>query len=281
MTQDRYAVIGHPVAHSKSPLIHSMFAAALGHTVDYSAVLAPLDGFAQTVRAFRDTGGKGMNVTLPFKLEAFALADTLSVRAQRAGAVNAFKFEADGTLAGENFDGEGLVRDIQHNLKRPVRGARVLLLGAGGGVRGVLGPLLAQSPADIAIVNRTADKATQLALAFRADGPVRGYAYDDLKTAGARGGQAAFDIIINGTSASLDGEVPPLPDAAFAPGALAYDMMYGKGLTPFLAQARRAGAQVADGVGMLVEQAADSFAWWRGVRPDTAAALRALAVPLV
>ena len=263
---DRYAVVGNPVAHSKSPLIHAAFARQTGQDIAYARLLAPLDGFRDTVVEFRRAGGKGLNVTVPFKLEAFALADVRTARAQDAEAVNTLKFEADAIL-GDNTDGVGLMRDIEANLGFPVAGRRILLMGAGGAAQGVAGPLLAGRPAQVVIANRTVDKALQLAqrIAARAGGRApSACGFADL--AGR-----SFDLVINATSASLQDAVPDLPQGLFANGALAYDMMYGKGLTPFLERAREQGAALlADGIGMLVEQAAESFHVWRGVRPDTA-----------
>ncbi|MBS0599265.1 MAG: shikimate dehydrogenase [Burkholderiaceae bacterium] len=274
---DRYAVIGHPIAHSKSPLIHGLFAQATGQDMTYEAIdggAAP-DGFARAVQAFRAAGGRGLNVTLPFKLAALQLADEASVDARLAGAANTLVFEGAHARA-HNTDGLGLVRDIEHNLGTPLRGRRVLLLGAGGATRGVVLPLARAGAARILVANRTADKARALAheLAPHLGGvALAGCGLDALA--------GAFDVVVNATSASLSGQAPAVPASAFAPGALAYDMVYGKGLTPFLALAQSAGcARVADGLGMLVEQAAESFALWRGVRPDTRAVLARLAVPL-
>jgi len=234
--------------------------------------------FAATVDAFRASGGRGMNVTAPFKMDAFAYATDLAPSAQMAGAVNAMKFEGDKVYA-ENFDGVGLVRDLVHNLACPLKGRRVLILGAGGATRGALLPLLAEQPAELVIVNRTVAKAQELAALAQqhqtGQVPVQGLGYADLQ------GQT-FDVVLNASSSSLTAELPPLPASVFAPGALAYDLTYGKGLTPFLQLAQQAGVtRVADGVGMLAEQAAEAFAWWRGVRPDTAAIIAQLTVPLV
>ncbi len=274
---DRYAVIGNPIEQSKSPLIHTAFAQVTGQDMDYARVLGPLGEFARTVDAFRATGGRGMNVTAPFKLDAFAYATDLAPSAQMAGAVNALKFEGNKVYA-ENFDGVGLVRDVVHNLAFPLQGKRVLILGAGGATRGALLPMLAQGPAEVLIVNRTVAKAEELAaLAHQHQSgllPVRGVAYADV-------GAQSFDVVFNATSASLTGELPPLPARVFAPGCLAYELAYGKGLTPFLKLAQQAGVtRLADGVGMLAEQAAEAFAWWRGVRPDTQAVIAQLTVPL-
>ena len=266
---DRYAVIGHPIAHSKSPQIHAAFARQTAQDMHYEAILAPLDGFVATVEAFRAAGGRGMNVTIPFKLEAFALADRHTPRARAAGAVNTLLFDREGTL-GDNTDGAGLVRDLTLNLGFTLRGRRVLLLGAGGAARGALLPLLAEHPAVLTIANRTPGKALALATTFTAEtGETRLSACGFEALTGEQ-----FDILINATAASLADEAPPLPSGLYAPGALAYDMMYGRHDTPFMAAARADGAaRVADGLGMLVEQAAESFALWRGVRPDSGAVL--------
>lgn len=266
---DRYVVVGNPITHSKSPQIHAAFAAQTGQNLSYERLLAPLDGFVANVEAFRADGGKGLNVTVPFKQEAWQLCDALSERAQLAEAVNTIKFE-DGRIVGDNTDGVGLCRDICHNLQHALQGKRILLLGAGGAARGVILPLLAEQPACLTIANRTASKAEQLAQQFQHYGQLGASSYEALA------GQQ-FDVIINATSASLSDALPPLPDGCFAPGSLAYDMMYGKGLTPFLLFAQQQGsAQLADGLGMLVEQAAEAFCIWRGVRPDTTAVIAEL-----
>jgi shikimate dehydrogenase len=270
---DRYAVFGNPIAHSKSPQIHAAFAAATAQDLRYDALLAPLDGFADAVAEFAAAGGRGANVTVPFKEEAFRLATQLSPRAARAGAVNTLVLTEAGIL-GDNTDGAGLVHDITHNLTVDLAGKRILLLGAGGAARGVIQPLLAEAPAALHIANRSADKADALAQSFADLAPVSGGSFSDL--AGLQ-----FDVVINATSASLAGEPLPLPAGLFAPGCLAYDMMYGKGETPFLAQARLAGAaRSADGLGMLAEQAAEAFLVWRGVRPATADVLATLRAAL-
>ena len=270
---DKYAVVGNPIAHSKSPRIHALFATQSGQNMGYEALLAPLDGFAATVRAFIAAGGRGMNVTVPFKEEAFRLATTLTERARAAGAVNTLSF-ADGAIHGDNTDGAGLVRDITLNLSRAIAGKRILLLGAGGAARGVILPLLLENPGELVIANRTEATAVRLALEFgslpgRADG-VRPHG------AGFTGlGGRAFDLVVNATSAGLSGAALPVPDSAFAPRCVAYEMVYGRE-TPFMNQARATGAFVADGLGMLVEQAAEAFFVWRGVRPRTAPVLAAL-----
>ena len=269
---DRYAVIGNPIAHSKSPWIHAAFAHQTGQALHYEALLGPLDGFAASVHAFRAAGGRGMNVTVPFKLEAYALADRRTPRAEAAGAVNTLAFDEAGIL-GDNTDGAGLVRDLSANLGCAPAGRRILLLGAGGATRGALLPLLDSRPAALTIANRTVSKARELAGRFAglaAGVPLDACTFDEL--AGER-----FDLVINATAASLAGELPPLPPGIYAEGALAYDMMYGRGDTPFMRAARADGAiRVADGLGMLVEQAAESFALWRGLRPDSAPVLAAL-----
>jgi shikimate dehydrogenase len=265
---DRYAVIGNPVAHSKSPQIHAAFARQTGQDVEYLRLLAPLDGFRAAVAEFRAGGGRGLNVTLPFKLEAFDLADEVSQRAKDARAANFLSFDGS-RIRADNTDGAGLVADLTTNLGLALEAKRVLLLGAGGAAQGVLFPLLAQNPAILAIANRTVDKALRLAESVRhqpdaAHTVVSGLGYGEL--AGHH-----FDLLINATSSSLQGEAPPLPAGIFAPGALAYDMMYGREPTPFLLFAQAQGAaRCADGLGMLVEQAAESFFLWRGVRPQTA-----------
>jgi len=266
---DRYAVIGNPIAHSKSPEIHAAFARQTGQDMRYERILGPLDGFAAAVDAFRAAGGKGLNVTLPFKVEAFAYAGERTARAEAAGAVNTLKFDGDRVL-GDNTDGAGLVRDLEVNLGVALEGRRVLLLGAGGAAQGVVLPLLLHGVRQLAIANRTASKAVAVADRFAVHGPVRGCGFDALS------GQQ-FDVVINATSASIAGDTPPLPAGIYAAGATAYDMMYGREATPFMRQARERGAKrVSDGLGMLVEQAAESFLLWRGVRPDTATVLRTL-----
>jgi shikimate dehydrogenase len=261
---DRYAVIGHPVLHSKSPWIHAEFARATRQDLDYRAIEAPLDSFERTADAFRASGGRGANVTLPFKEAAYRYCAATSARAQAAGAVNTLLFEG-GKARGDNTDGAGLVRDLTANLGVALAGRRVLVMGAGGAARGVLAPLLEAGVARIAIANRTAERARALAARFPGSW---GGGYAELAA-------QSFDLIVNATSAGLAGELPALPPAVFAPGALAYEMVYGRD-TPFLELARGAGARVADGSGMLVEQAAESFLLWRGLRPDTRAVLAAL-----
>jgi shikimate dehydrogenase len=261
---DRYAVIGNPVAHSKSPWIHAQFARATGEDIDYGRIEAPLNGFARSVEAFRAQGGRGLNVTLPFKSEAFRFCAAASERAAAAQAVNTLVLDR-GRPWGDNTDGVGLVRDLAVNLGRKLEGAHILLMGAGGAAQGVIGPLAQAGAAAIMIANRTVPRAQ--ALAARVPGAMAcGYE--------ALAGRS-FDLVVNATSAGLAGELPPLPAGLFRPAALAYEMVYGR-VTPFMAMARAAGAQVSDGLGMLVEQAAESFLVWRGVRPQTAGVLAAL-----
>lgn len=275
---DRYAVIGNPIGHTKSPLIHATFARQTGQDIEYTAIEGRIGGFRDDADAFRRAGGRGLNVTAPFKIDAFGYATDLSEQARLAGAANALKFEGERVFA-ENFDGVGLSRDIVDNLGCPLRGKRVLLLGAGGAARGALLPFLKQKPAQLLLVNRTVSKAQALFEQFKpyAEGGFSWCSYPDLADVAEK-----FDMVINATSASLRGELPPVHTGVFAPGCLAYELAYGKGLTPFLRLAQGAGAQrLADGVGMLVEQAAEAFAWWRGVRPETAPMIEKLTVPLV
>ncbi|HWT72975.1 MAG TPA: shikimate dehydrogenase [Oxalicibacterium sp.] len=268
---DRYAVIGNPIAHSKSPDIHARFAAQTQQDLTYERLLAPLDGFADAVHAFVHAGGKGLNVTVPFKLEAHALADTLTLRAQAAGAVNTLQFK-DGAILGDNTDGVGLVQDIVRNAGVAIAGKSVLLLGAGGAARGVILPLLEQTPQRLVLANRTVSKAEELAHQFAQQGHVEVSTFAAL--------QGPFDIVINATAASLNADLPPIPADVFAEQSLAYDMMYGKAPTVFMQFAAAHGAQARDGLGMLVEQAAESFHLWRGVRPETAAVFAELRAQL-
>jgi shikimate dehydrogenase len=259
----KFAVFGNPVAHSKSPRIHALFAHQFKHPIEYTAIEAPSNGLKDALDAFRDQGGFGANVTVPFKLDAYELAENVSERAKVAQAVNTIRFEKDGTLFGDNTDGIGLVYDLTRNLGVPIKGKKILLLGAGGAVRGVLAPTLKHHPQEVWVANRTADKAQELAKEFSSLGKVQGTGYDELR--GKR-----FDVVINGTSASLSGELPPLPENLFANQACAYDMMYGEKARPFLNWASVHGAaKIADGLGMLVEQAAESYFVWQGVRPET------------
>jgi shikimate dehydrogenase len=264
---DRYAVIGNPISHSKSPFIHTEFAKQTGQDLHYGTLLAPLDGFVAEVQAFIKKGGRGLNVTLPFKLEAFDLATEKSPRALDAGAINTLKF-VDTSIIGDNTDGVGLVRDIAQNLAFPIRGKRVLLIGAGGAARGVIYPLLQEEPQSLTIANRTIATAATLVSRYFEISYFKRTQLSAVSFAELKGLQ--FDLIINASSASVKGESLPLPGDIFARGSLAYEMMYGKGRTPFMQFARDDGAgKVADGMGMLIEQAAESFLIWRGVRPDT------------
>ncbi|OKO87850.1 shikimate dehydrogenase [Bradyrhizobium sp. NAS80.1] len=272
---DRYAVIGNPISFSKSPLIHGTFANMTGQDLVYEAIEGPLNGFSERVDQFRTEGAKGLNITAPFKLDALAYANELSESARRAGAANCLKFEGDRIIA-ENFDGVGLARDITVNLGVKLAGRRVLMLGAGGAARGALLPFLCEEPSELVLVNRTLAKAVALAEEFAGCGPLMVSGYAELADL-AEG----YDVVVNATSASLRGEMPPLPGNVFRGAELAYELAYGKGLTPFLQSARGEGvAKLADGVGMLVEQAAEAFAWWRGVRPGTAQVIAELTVPL-
>lgn len=258
---DRYVVIGNPVAHSKSPDIHARFAAQTGQNLAYDRLLVPLGGFTDAVQDLLRQHVKGANVTLPFKLDAYAAASVVTKRARAAGAVNTLTFEG-GAIVGDNTDGIGLVTDIVRNADVPMNGKRILLLGAGGAARGVILPILDQHPAQMVIANRTVTKAMDLARQFGEYGMVEASGFESLRH--------PFDIIINATSASLSADLPPIPAAIFGAGAFAYDMMYGKDSTVFMRFALQHGATVRDGLGMLVEQAAESFFVWRGMRPDTA-----------
>ena len=262
---DKYAVIGNPVGHSLSPAIHANFARATGEDIVYGAILAPLDVFRAEVLKFRDAGGKGLNVTLPFKHDAWRLVDVHSGYATTAGAVNTIEFRPSKAV-GHNSDGIGLVRDIRENLECEIRGKRVLLMGAGGASYGIMEPLLRERPDQLVVANRTFGKAADMI-----------HHFENLRKFAARGiaacryeelGQLRFDIVINATAAGLHDTMPPLPRGMFTPGALAYDMVYGR-RTPFMKFADDQGAISADGLGMLVEQAAESFFIWRGVRPRT------------
>ncbi|MFL6659708.1 MAG: shikimate dehydrogenase [Massilia sp.] len=262
---DRYYVIGNPVAHSKSPAIHAAFALQTGQALQYDTCLAPLDGFAATVASLVTAGCQGANVTVPFKLEAASLATVLSPRAAAAGAVNTLSFHG-GQIHGDNTDGAGLVNDIVRNAGVAIAGKRVLLLGAGGAARGAMLPLLEQGPAELVIANRSRAGADALVARFASpDRKLSACEFANL--------DGTFDLIINATSASLAGELPPLPPAIFTQSTLALDMMYGNKPTLFMDFAARHGARTRDGLGMLVEQAAEAFALWRGVRPETATLL--------
>lgn len=266
---DRYAVVGHPVSHSRSPEIHARFAEQTGEELEYGTLdLAPAD-FETGVRAFFADGGRGLNVTLPHKEAAAQLADALTPRAGQAAAVNTLAVRPDGTLLGDNTDGAGLIRDLQANLGVDLANSRILLVGAGGAARGVIAPLLEARPGVLVLANRTGERAEALAVAFQPVGPVVACPLDGLLD--------DFDLIVNATAASLAGDRPALPDSAIGSRTVAYDLMYGSRPSAFMAWAAERGArQVSDGLGMLVEQAAESFLVWRGVRPETTSVLQAL-----
>jgi len=278
---DRYVVIGNPVAHSRSPAIHAAFARQTGEAIVYDRLEAPLDGFAETARAFLAQGGQGFNVTVPFKLEAYDLADRLTPRAEAAGAVNTM-WQEDGLLHGDNTDGVGLVRDIQDNLDVLLEGRRVLLLGAGGAAMGAMLPLIECRPSRIVVANRTAARAGDMLEEFVEAADQYGVELwgGGLDALSALAEDEGCDVVINASSSSLHGEVPPVPEWMLGEGVLAYDMMYGAEPTVFLHFAERCGARVSDGLGMLVEQAAEAFYNWRGVRPRTAPVLAELRAAL-
>ena len=269
--RDRYAVVGNPVMHSLSPRIHALFAEQTRQSLRYEAIEIDLDAFEAGVLELRREGLRGLNVTVPFKRQAFELCDRLSPRARDAGAVNTLIFDVDGDIAGDNTDGVGLMRDLVDNLHILIRQRRVLILGAGGAVRGVLGPLLVQQPRSLAIANRTLERAEELAEDFARLGRIEIFAYDEL-------GRESYDLIINGTAAGLGGEVPPVPDGVLGVNSVCYDMMYRLDApTAFVAWARQRGAVDAhDGLGMLVEQAAEAFYLWRDLRPQTAPVIATL-----
>jgi shikimate dehydrogenase len=267
---DRYAVVGNPVGHSKSPRIHALFAAQTGQALSYDAMLVEPGNFASAAAGFRNQGGRGLNITVPFKEDAWGWVDVRTERAQRAGAVNTIVFHRDGASLGDNTDGVGLVTDLVRNHGVRIRGRRILVLGAGGAVRGVLQPLMGQEPAQLVLANRTAARALKLAQDFRVLGEIQAGGFQDIS--GLR-----FDLIVNGTSAGLQGSVPPLGDDVLAVGGVCYDMVYGDQPTAFVRWGRAHNAAKAlDGLGMLVEQAAESFHLWRGVRPDTAPVIETL-----
>ncbi|MGL6159737.1 shikimate dehydrogenase [Microbulbifer sp.] len=287
---DHYAVVGNPIAHSLSPRIHRAFAAQTGEDIRYEKQLVEKDGFAEFARNFFAAGGRGLNVTVPFKLDACEFADRLTERARAAGAVNTLAKQDDGSVLGDNTDGAGLVMDILHNLRWPIRDKKMLLVGAGGAARGALLPLLGEEPALVHIANRTVQKAEQLVAEFAGHGSQNGRGaqnsrgaqngYGALSAGGLEVFPGSFDLVINASSASLGGELPPLPPEIIGPGCKAYDMVYGAEPTPFMRWARDRGAEVADGLGMLVGQAAESFALWRGVMPQVAPVLAQLRAEL-
>lgn len=267
---DQYGVIGHPVAHSWSPFIHGMFARQTGEQLVYRLHDVLPQDFRSYVLDFFSRGGRGLNVTVPHKVAAAELANQLTPRAERAAAVNTLAIQRDNRILGDNTDGAGLVHDLRDNLALNLAGRRVLIVGAGGATRGVVAPLLVLRPAELVIANRTADRAHSFAADFKDLGDVRGCGFDDL-------GDGAYDVVINATSASLAGEVPAIPPGAIKPESLCYDMAYSKGDTPFLKWAKQRGcARAVQGWGMLVEQAAESFQIWRGIRPQTRPVLEAL-----
>ena len=274
---DRYCVFGNPIAHSKSPRIHARFAELCGQTLRYEAIQVELGGFAAAARAFALAGGKGANVTVPFKHDAFALAGQLSARARLAGACNTLVFKDHGEILGDNTDGLGLVADLERNAGFAMRGHSVLLVGAGGAAAGVLGPLLQARPARLRLVNRSVDKAEGLVARHASLAADCGC---QLEAGGLAGNAGRFELVINATSSSLSGAGSPIAPDALARGALAYDMMYGPAAQAFLAWAAAHGAQARDGLGMLVEQAAEAFALWRGVRPPAAQVLAELRAEL-
>jgi shikimate dehydrogenase len=271
---DRYAVIGHPVSQSRSPFIHARFAAQTGQSLTYTTIDARPEDFESTVRQFLRGDGKGLNVTVPHKEAAFRLADELTPRAQRAGAVNTLALRDGGRILGDNTDGAGLARDLLNNHRITIAGRRLLLLGAGGAARGALAPLLGLKPSELTIVNRNVIRARELAEQFSDMGRLNAVGYDDL-------GNDPYDLVINATAASLAGELPALPPGIVNTHSICYDMYYSRDETPFTRWALQRGCSRAImGLGMLVEQAAESFYLWRGVRPDTASVLSALTAEL-
>ena len=258
---DQYAVFGNPINHSKSPTIHRQFAEQTGQNLHYAKQLVAVDEFVKCARDFFAQGGKGLNVTVPFKIDAFSFAQQLTPRAQRAGAVNTLAMQSDGIILGDNTDGIGMVHDM-HNLGWELEGKRILVLGAGGAVRGILQPLLAEHPALVVIANRTHSKAEELASHFHDLGEVKAKTFEQLR-------DEKFDVVINGTSASLSNDLPPLPDNLLNQNACCYDLMYGAEPTVFMQWAQQKGAtKIADGLGMLVGQAAEAFYIWRHIRPE-------------
>ena len=267
---DQYGVVGHPVAHSWSPFIHGMFARQTGENLVYRLHDVAPDDFRGYVLTFFERGGRGLNVTVPHKLAAADLANELTPRAERAGAVNTLMLKRDNRLLGDNTDGAGLVHDLRDNLSVQLGGRRLLIVGAGGATRGVLAPLLVLQPAELVVANRTPDRAHDFAAAFADLGRIRGCGFDEI-------GEGGYDVVINATSASLSGEVPAVPETVIQPETVCYDMAYSRSETAFLKWARERGcARALQGWGMLVEQAAESFQLWRGVRPQTAPVLAAL-----
>ena len=268
---DRYAVFGHPIGHSRSPDIHARFAAQTRQAMEYRAIDVPAEQFENTLKAFIDEGGRGLNCTVPLKEIAFRATHILTDRARRSGAVNTLKILENGQLWGDNTDGVGLYRDLTRNLELKLRGKRILILGAGGATRGIVEPLLLEHPDSLCIANRTVERAEKIADDFSAFGDLRAVGFDEL--AGS-----SFDLILNGTSASLSGALPPLPWGLLAEGGSCYDLAYGKEPTPFVLWGREQHAIIsADGIGMLVEQAAEAFLIWRGIFPETVSVIEDLA----
>ncbi len=269
---DRYAVMGYPVAHSRSPVIHRLFAVQTGQNLQYELLEVAPDRLESAITQFARTGGRGLNITLPYKSEVTRFVDDMSERASTAGAINTLVFK-DKEIYGDNTDGVGLIRDLKENLEIELEGANILILGAGGSTRGILSPLLEEKPESVVIANRTMDKATALAQIFSAQGPVTAVSFKNVRT------PPEFDLIINATSAGVKGETPPYPEHAVSEKTVCYDLSYSMRTTPFASWAKEQGAaQSYMGWGMLVEQAAESFYLWRGVRPDTAAVLKQLSV---
>jgi len=268
---DRYAVIGHPIDHSRSPVIHQLFARQTGENIAYEAIDAPPKGFETAVLGFKAAGGKGLNVTVPHKRAARDLCDELSEAAARAGAVNTISFKPDGRLRGDNTDGIGFMRDLTVNLDQPIEDRRVLVLGAGGAARGILPPLLDAAPAELVLANRTVERADAMITQLGSPDVLRASTFDGLDD------EKAFDVIVNATSAGLHGEQPPFPASCIGPDSFCYDLAYSLKDTPFVVWAREQHAmEAAQGWGMLVEQAAQAFEIWRGVRPETAPILEHL-----
>ncbi len=272
---DLYAVVGNPVKHSLSPVIHTQFAELTQQNIHYTTHLAKVSQFNQHLFLLRKKGFKGLNITVPFKLDAYKVCDELSPRAQDAKAVNTLFLREDNTIAGDNTDGIGLVRDLKQNHQVLLKNRKILILGAGGAVRGVLGPLLVQSPNLLMVANRTVSKAEDLVNDFSGIGQIEACGYDDLN-------HERFDLIINGTSAGLSGDIPPIPASILGPNSICYDMVYNRNEdTSFVTWAKTNGAsQAYDGLGMLVEQAAESFTLWRGIKPPTKPVIASLRIPL-
>ncbi len=266
----KFAVMGHPIRHSKSPMIHRDFADQFGLDINYETIDVEPGTFAQTVRDFQASGASGCNVTVPYKIDAFEIADVRSERAQRAGAANTLIFDDQDRICADNTDGVGLLRDITHNLQVPLENKRILILGAGGAVRGIVPSLLSKQPMLLVIANRTAARAREIAARFEDEGTILAGGYEVVSGAG-------FDVIINATAASMEGEIPPIPERCLTSKTLAYDLMYSDKPTPFMLWARMQGAsKVTDGLGMLVEQAAESFYLWHGRRPETLSVMTTL-----